>query len=192
MGFEYNKSKQLRMTTPKIIIIETSNYSTTKQQQRRPQQNNHQITTTEDTAEELISLQTGEGLRNHQQESQLKNHLSSETSETILTLKFRDSKLANLLQENMICINNSSSNIQQMVTTLETETDNDHSNFSNGVMGSSRPNEETSKKSQHKMTKKITTTTAKKPDSENLSSQSIPQIVTKAAAGLTRRRQQTQ
>jgi hypothetical protein len=138
------------MNTPKIKIIGTSNYSTTKQQQRRPQQNNHQISTTEDTAEELISLQTGEGLRNHQQERQQKNHLASEISETILTLKFRDSKIANLLQENMYHINNPIRNVQTMATTLETEMDNDHSNLSIGVMGSSRPIERKLKKNTQK------------------------------------------
>jgi hypothetical protein len=48
----------------------------------------------------------------------------------------------------MYHINNPIKNVQTMATALETEMDNDHSNFSDGVMGSSRPIERKLKKTQ--------------------------------------------
>jgi hypothetical protein len=53
------------------------------------------------------------------------------------TLELRDPEISSLLQENINFINRYERNIQQMVMTLETKMDNDHS--PNGVMGSSRP-----------------------------------------------------
>jgi hypothetical protein len=55
---------------------------------------------------------------------------------------------------------------------------------STGVTGSSRPNEETNKKSQHKIATKITTTTAKKTDNKNSSSQPHPSTSDKGSSRL--------
>jgi endonuclease/exonuclease/phosphatase family metal-dependent hydrolase len=141
MGAEWKKSKQLRMNNTHINKkFATINHLTIiKQQQNNKTQNQQPTTNEEETADELIPLQAGESLRHHHQESRQTNHLSSEISKLLLTLKFRDSEIASLLQENIKLINSSEINLKKMATTMERNMDNDFSSFSNGATSTSRP-----------------------------------------------------